>query len=211
MVRHFDGFVGTPAPLLHKCDLTSRAKATLAPLRARKAVHRHKLGTRHFLDNQLRDSITAVQGHGSFEIVVDQIDADLTSVSRIDGSWRISPCRHRCARTGHCGGCTKAAYPSGSAIAIPVRTSRRSPGASVTDSAAYRSAPASPGCDRASGFWIELFNQHLDVMRPPWWLSAHGLTSRCAHGAAPRRLARPPCISTSSGSSVVLEVLKARG
>src|ERR1700729_337679 len=42
-------------------------------------------------------------------------------------------------------GCTNAAYPSGSAMASPVRTSARSPGASSTSSAAVRSAPASPG------------------------------------------------------------------
>src|SRR5690242_1607747 len=42
-------------------------------------------------------------------------------------------------------GCTNAAYPSGRAIAIPVRTRARSPGPSSTSSAAVRSAPASPG------------------------------------------------------------------
>src|SRR6266568_8794781 len=42
-------------------------------------------------------------------------------------------------------GCTNAAYPSGSAIASPVRTSARSPGCSSMSSVVVRSAPASPG------------------------------------------------------------------
>src|SRR6266550_2346581 len=41
-------------------------------------------------------------------------------------------------------GCTNAAYPSGRAIAIPVRTRARSPGPSSMSSAVVRSAPASP-------------------------------------------------------------------
>src|SRR4029453_9764440 len=42
-------------------------------------------------------------------------------------------------------GCTRATYPSGTAIAIPVGTSARSPGRRVTSTAVTRSAPASPG------------------------------------------------------------------
>ena len=42
-------------------------------------------------------------------------------------------------------GWTNAAYPGGSAIAMPVGTSARSPGASVTSTVVRRSAPASPG------------------------------------------------------------------
>src|SRR5687768_1109109 len=43
-------------------------------------------------------------------------------------------------------GWTKAAYPSGSAIARPVPTIARSPGPSVTSLVVTTSAPASPGC-----------------------------------------------------------------
>src|SRR3712207_1000251 len=43
-------------------------------------------------------------------------------------------------------GCTSATYPSGSASAIPVGTSARSPGARCTSTVVQRSAPASPGC-----------------------------------------------------------------
>ncbi len=42
-------------------------------------------------------------------------------------------------------GCTRATYPSGSAIAMPVGTSARSPGSRVRSTAECRSAPASPG------------------------------------------------------------------
>src|SRR5699024_463583 len=43
-------------------------------------------------------------------------------------------------------GCTRPAYPSGSAIATPVGTAARAPGSSSTSSRACRSRPASPGC-----------------------------------------------------------------
>src|SRR5918994_3796470 len=42
-------------------------------------------------------------------------------------------------------GCTKAAYPSGSASASPVGSTARSPGASSASTAVTTSAPASPG------------------------------------------------------------------
>src|SRR5665647_3926833 len=42
-------------------------------------------------------------------------------------------------------GCTNAAYPAGRAMATPVGTSARCPGARNTSCRACRSAPASPG------------------------------------------------------------------
>src|SRR5450631_248397 len=42
-------------------------------------------------------------------------------------------------------GCTNAAYPSGSAMAMPVGSTARSPGANSAASVVTRSAPASPG------------------------------------------------------------------
>ena len=52
-------------------------------------------------------------------------------------------------------GCTSATKPTGRAIAMPVGTSARSPGARVTSTVVSRSAPASPGCEYAgSGSWL---------------------------------------------------------
>src|SRR6478736_6131968 len=54
----------------------------------------------------------------------------------MDSPWRAaSPER----------GCTKATYPTGRAIATPVGTIARSPGARLTSTVVSRSAPASPG------------------------------------------------------------------
>ena len=54
-------------------------------------------------------------------------------------------------------GWTKATYPSGSAMLIPVGTMARSPGSSVTSTVVVMSAPASPGCayDGRSDVWVD--------------------------------------------------------
>ena len=73
-----------------------------------------------------------------------------------------SPCRAASPERGW----TSATYPSGSASAMPVGTSARSPGASVTSTVVTRSAPASPGWAYAgSGRSGSSAQQHLDLRR----------------------------------------------
>src|SRR5262249_11868946 len=94
-------------------------------------------------------------------------------------------------------GCTKPAYPSGISTAIPVPTSARSPGASVSASQAARSMPASPSyaCrgSTASGRRRRTATS-INGPRPrrrPLRQRGSGRSGRCRAAVAERGYARP--------------------
>src|ERR1043165_6181738 len=101
-------------------------------------------------------------------------------------------------------GCTRPTYPSGSSIATPVGTAARPPGGISTPSAAYRSAPASPGCayvgSGRSGSSCRTPTVTLSMWLLSW--SRPGVNERHRIVAYPRRVAseetaraaRPPDI-----------------
>ncbi len=71
-----------------------------------------------------------------------------------------------------------ATVPRGSAIAIPVGTTRTSPGSSTTSAAAYRSSPASPGCAYL-GITAPALNLLILICMP-----AHRSPTTCSNPAA---------------------------
>src|ERR1039458_3547331 len=97
-------------------------------------------------------------------------------------------------------GCTNAAYPSGSAMATPVGTTARSPGPSSTSTAATRSMPASPGCDRAgSGSSRSSRLMSTSTGSVPGITAPMYLTPRCADsGLADAGWPGPGCAEAGS-------------
>ena len=97
-------------------------------------------------------------------------------------------------------GCTKPACPSGIAIARPVPTVARSPGASTTRSHAARSSPASPSTRaRDDRVVAQAANRQLDHAPPV----ARSCSESATRYAANRRTSRRGSRATTSTPSVV--------
>ena len=90
----------------------------------------------HTLDHKLGNSVTTGDLGRYHPIVIDQVHQDFAPVAGVDGPGRVDD-RHAQLRGEPGARVHQPTYPSGSAIAIPVRTSARSPGPSSTSCAAY--------------------------------------------------------------------------